>query len=208
MKKQIIFALGLAAILPPPVRPSKTENKCETKLADNFENPSSDFRSAPFWVWNCDVTKEDIDFSLGQYKDKGFGGAFLHPRFGMKTEYLSPEWFDLVAHAEKKCAELGLNLWIYDENSYPSGFAGGHVNDQMNESQSDGYAFVPQKLKKLSAADVEANQIILARDGEGFRDITAEAKSHIGKDGEFFRLQEAFLRADAVVCGKRVCRYS
>ena len=202
MKKQIMFALGLAAIFAAACSSSKTENKFETKLADNFENPSSDFRSAPFWVWNCDVTKEDIDFSLGQYKDKGFGGAFLHPRFGMKTEYLSPEWFDLVAHAEKKCAELGLNLWIYDENSYPSGFAGGHVPDQMPESQSDGYAFVPQKLKKLSAADVEANQIILARDGEGFRDITAEAKSHIGKDGEFFVYKKLFFAPTPWFAGK------
>lgn len=63
---------------------------------------------------------------LGDFKAQGFGGAFVHPRPGLVTEYLSDEWFDLYKYSVEKGKELGLNIWIYDENSYPSGFAGGH----------------------------------------------------------------------------------
>ncbi len=166
-----------------------------SQLADDFENPSSDFRSAPFWVWNCGVTKEDIDFSLGQYKDKGFGGVFLHPRFGLKTEYLSDEWFELAGYAEKKCEELGLNLWIYDENSYPSGFAGGHVPDKMPESYSEGFGLAPYRLNKL--ADSERYFLILERNGNSFKDITAGAKKREGSQGDFYCYEKIFFPKSA-----------
>ena len=57
----------------------------------------------------------------------GLGGAFIHPRPGMITEYMSDEWYSLYRYAVDKGKEMGLDIWIYDENSYPSGFAGGHV---------------------------------------------------------------------------------
>jgi hypothetical protein len=41
------------------------------------------------------------------------------------TPYLSDEWFRLWKLALKEAEKLDMNVWIYDENSYPSGFAGG-----------------------------------------------------------------------------------
>jgi len=54
-------------------------------------------------------------------------GAFVHPRPGLITDYLSEDWFALYAYSLEVAERLGLDIWIYDENSYPSGFAGGHV---------------------------------------------------------------------------------
>ncbi len=34
------------------------------QLISVFSDPSSEYRSAPFWVWNNDVSKEDIDRTL------------------------------------------------------------------------------------------------------------------------------------------------
>ena len=79
---------------------------------------------------NTDVTKEDIDFSLTEYKKQGIGGAFIHPRTGLQTEYLSDEWFELVDYAVDKGKELKLNIWIYDEYVCPSGFAGGKFSTE------------------------------------------------------------------------------
>lgn len=31
-----------------------------------------------------------------------------------------------------------MNVWVYDENTFPSGFAGGHVNAEMPESYNQG----------------------------------------------------------------------
>ena len=42
-----------------------------SKLKDEFKNPSSEYRSAPLWVWNTQVTKADIDRMLLELKDAG-----------------------------------------------------------------------------------------------------------------------------------------
>jgi len=65
--------------------------------------------------------------TLLDFAERGFGGAFVHPRPGLITEYLSEEWFELWRFAQRTAGELGLALHVYDENSYPSGFAGGYV---------------------------------------------------------------------------------
>lgn len=81
----------------------------------------------PLWVWNGQMSRERIDAMLGQFAVQGIGGVFIHPRPGLITEYLSDEWFDLWGHALERCKSLGLQCHIYDENSYPAGFAGGHT---------------------------------------------------------------------------------
>ena len=84
------------------------------------------------------ITKEEIDKFMEGFKNAGSSQVIIHPRPGLITEYLSDEWFDLYKYAVEKGKELGMNVWIYDENSYPSGFAGGHVPDEMPESYNQG----------------------------------------------------------------------
>jgi len=96
-------------------------------IKQQFLQPDKQFGSAPLWVWNTKVSKEIIDSMLTGFKQQSFGGVFVHPRPGLVTPYLSAEWFDLWKYAMQKAKQLGLDIWIYDENSYPSGFAGGHV---------------------------------------------------------------------------------
>ena len=43
-----------------------------------------------------------------------------------------------------------MKVWIYDENSYPSGFAGGHVPDQMPESYNQGQGLRMTKCRYAS----------------------------------------------------------
>lgn len=81
----------------------------------------------PLWVWNGEVTPARIDAMLEQFAAQGMGGVFVHPRTGLVTEYLGEEWFRCWEHALRTCERLGLACHIYDENSFPSGFAGGHV---------------------------------------------------------------------------------
>ena len=99
-----------------------------SSLIKEFKSPGADYCSAPLWVWNKDVSKEMIDSNLIEFKKQGIEGAFIHPRTGLHVEYLSDEWFGLVAYAIEKARELGMNMWIYDEYVCPSGFA---QNDRM-----------------------------------------------------------------------------
>ena len=67
---------------------------------------------------------------------QGFGGVFLHARGGLMTEYLSPRWFELIRHAVRECVRLGMTPYLYDEDAYPSGKAGGHVAARVPEARS------------------------------------------------------------------------
>ncbi len=81
----------------------------------------------PLWIWNGKVTRERIDEMLQSLHGAGMGGVFVHPRPGLLTEYLSEEWFALWNYAADACEKLGMECHVYDENTFPSGFAGGHV---------------------------------------------------------------------------------
>ena len=98
-----------------------------------FKNPPALYRPAPLWVWNDEMTEEAIAFQLKELAEHGFGGAFVHPRPGLVTEYLSDRWFSPWGYALDCAKKLGIKLYIYDENSYPSGFAGGHVSGIVPE---------------------------------------------------------------------------
>jgi len=104
-----------------------TKNNSQKLDKNLFQNPTAEYRAVPFWSWNCKVTKELIDNQLLIFKEMGFGGVDIHPRAGMETEYLSREYMELVEYTVLRCKELGLTCWLYDEDRFPSGAAGGIV---------------------------------------------------------------------------------
>ena len=130
---------------------SRTTDFAEVEA--QFADPDGSFRPAPLWTWNAKVTVDDIDRMLRDFKDQGFGGAFVHPRPGLETEYLSDEWFSLWRHSVEKGRELGLDIWIYDENSYPSGFAGGHMYREMPQASDHPTRFVVEDGKVSLACE-------------------------------------------------------
>jgi hypothetical protein len=161
-----------------------------TQLVLYFENPPPEYRTAPFWVWNDDVTKAGIDRTLNAFKEQGIGGVFLHPRYGLITEYLSDEWWELVEYSLEKAEELDLKLWIYDENSFPSGFAGGHVAAQMPEANSEGVALRPHFKDILQyPSGQERIKHIFKKEGNLWIDITDIANQELGKRGEYSLLE-------------------
>ena len=80
-----------------------------------------------FWFLNHRLDKEELRWQLEELKDKGFSGVFPHPRDGLLTPYMSDEWFDAVRFIGEECRRLELEFWLYDEDPYPSGVAGGKV---------------------------------------------------------------------------------
>lgn len=96
-----------------------------------FTNPPNEFRPWPLFVLNDEYLPGTGEARLTELLENlarvGYGGVFLHPRPGLITEYLSPRWFEIIRHCIAECRRLKLVPALYDENSYPSGFAGGHV---------------------------------------------------------------------------------
>jgi len=174
----------------------QTENEKQLnlqELSEFFKNPTKEYRTAPLWVWNDQISHQSIDWMLNDLKDKGFGGAFVHPRPGLITEYLSEDWFELFRYSVDKGKELGLNIWIYDENSYPSGFAGGHVPAQMPESYNQGQGLKMTNFQILPDT-ISSHYLCLLKSGDEFLDITSEITDYFGNSGHFYVFHKTYYR--------------
>jgi hypothetical protein len=161
------------------------------QLKGLFIDPPSDYRSAPLWDWNDKITEEGIDFQMKKFKEGGLGGVFIHPRPGLITEYLSEDWNHLYDFTIQKAKELGMKVWIYDENSYPSGFAGGHVPAQMPDSyiHGTGMSYVSQEIFK---PDTSKYEVILKMENNGFKDITDNYKAEVGAAGKYYLFKKTY----------------
>lgn len=52
-----------------------------------FKDPGADYRSKPFWSWTGKMEEKELFRQLDILKEMGFGGAFMHSRVGLATEY-------------------------------------------------------------------------------------------------------------------------
>ncbi|MFC2126376.1 glycosyl hydrolase [Bacteroidota bacterium] len=155
-------------------------------LIQDFKSPPIIYSTAPLWVWNDEITHEKIDFQLAEYKKVGIHQAFIHPRPGLIFEYLNDSWFELAKYTVEKGKELDMNIWIYDENSYPSGFAGGHVPASFPPDKDPVAGLQLQKISELDDADLEKYIIIIKRDGDSFKDITDNSGNYLDQRGEYY----------------------
>ncbi len=74
------------------------------------------------------------DEGVGYYLRRGRGGLVCNVDF---RDYLqSEEAWDLLVQMVDICANLGMPVWIYDEEGYPSGAAGGLVLRQYPEVEA------------------------------------------------------------------------
>ncbi len=77
--------------------------------------------------------------ALKALKDAGMGGIVCNVAF---QEYLKSEahWAALV-RAVESCRQLGMAVWIYDEDGYPSAAAGGRVLEKNRAFEAQVLAF-------------------------------------------------------------------
>ncbi len=89
------------------------------------------YKPIPFWSWNGKLEKDALKQQIRWMRQTGNGGFFMHARSGLKTQYLSDEWMECI----EACAEEGADMqaWIYDENGWPSGFAGGKLLENAED---------------------------------------------------------------------------
>jgi len=106
-----------------------------------FAHPPRQYASAPLWVWNDLLTEKQVRDTMRDLAGQQVKQVFVHPRPGLMTPYLGEDWFRLWKVALQEAERLDMNVWIYDENSYPSGFAGGWVPELMPESRGQGLHF-------------------------------------------------------------------
>jgi hypothetical protein len=103
-----------------------------SKLIERFTNPGNAYRGAPFWAWNGKLEPQELRRQIQIMHRMGLGGFFMHARVGLDTPYLSKEWFDCVNVCVGEAKKLKMNAWLYDEDRWPSGAAGGLVTKNPN----------------------------------------------------------------------------
>lgn len=96
-----------------------------------FENPGTQHRGAPLWSWNCKLNEAELLEQIDQMHAMGLGGFHIHVRIGLEDEYLGDEFMRLVRRCVDRARELGMYAWLYDEDRWPSGYAGGLVTQDV-----------------------------------------------------------------------------
>jgi len=121
-------------------KPGKT---FEQKL---LKNPPLECEVTYSWLWNEPVTKEGIDERLEGFVKAGVKSLYILPlpkdfrpetlRTFLSPEYLTKDFWEIVNYAMRKCVELGIKPWIYDEGGWPSGAAGRRTEMEYPEAIS------------------------------------------------------------------------
>ncbi|KAK6903257.1 hypothetical protein I203_108522 [Kwoniella mangroviensis CBS 8507] len=110
---------------------------------DTFQDPPREYRGAPFWGW---VTKQEKKSTLEQidmFEEMGMGGFHMHTRVGLDIPYMGEEFMDIVEGCVETAKKKGMYAFLYDEDRWPSGFAGGKVLEGHPELRHQHLLFTP-----------------------------------------------------------------
>lgn len=100
-------------------------------IIEKLKTNLTQYRPVPFWSWNGKLEKKQLIKQIDELKADGMGGYFMHARSGLKTEYLSDSWMQAIDDCGNYGEQVGMCSWIYDENGWPSGFAGGKLLEDV-----------------------------------------------------------------------------
>ena len=152
---------------------------------EEFLRPSEEYSMAPFWFWNGDMQDGEICRQLDEMRLKGVYECIVHARKGLEVPYLSDEWFRKIRVAAGHAAKTGMRLWIYDENNWPSGYAGGRVIEDDPDFAAKCLSvekIYPVMDKDVAVPEVEGKEIeavVAVYHNEKFYDITDRVRGTV-----------------------------
>lgn len=81
-----------------------------------------------FWSINDALDLDALTVQLDELKASGLDGVIFHPRYyPNQPKYMSEAYLDIVSDLILYAKRIGMEFWLYDENGWPSGTAGGEV---------------------------------------------------------------------------------
>jgi len=132
-----------------------------------FKTPTSEYRGTPFWAWNCNLDREELLWQIEMFKKMGLGGFHMHVRSGLVTPYLSDEFMDLIRACVDKAKDEDMLAWLYDEDRWPSGCAGGIVTREK-QHRIKYLLFTSKSYEEESGKVRDGNEVATAvRSGRG-----------------------------------------
>lgn len=98
-----------------------------------------------FYSWNENMDIEQVKEQIKDFYLKGFQGFYIHARAGLTVNYLSDEWFKIIKICLQQAEKYQFEVGIYDENGWPSGYAGGLVIDGKKDFMQKRLEFTENK---------------------------------------------------------------
>jgi len=106
--------------------------------AANFKTPPREYGAIHWAIWGGELTKERIVSELDSLVANGVYIINFGPSQHMTPKYFSPEHLALIKFGVEEAAKRGMKVWIADEGSYPSGFAGGLISKEYPQLAMQG----------------------------------------------------------------------
>ena len=175
LRNLLLFSLvSLAALFGVATSAASGPANGSSRVKALFKDPPREYSTGPLWVWNDMLTEQQIRDTMHDLASQKVKQVWVHPRPGLMTPYLSADWFRLWKVALKEAERLDMDVWIYDENSYPSGFGGGLVPEAMPESRGRGLTFREAKAAPKWSEDLIG---VYRLEGGTSENVTARVKS-------------------------------
>jgi len=129
----VLVALPMVLFAQQPqqiVRPwQQITNPTLKEVAGNFKTPPREYGAIHWDIMGGEQNRERITSELDALQKEGMFIVNLGPARGMTPKYLSPEHLALTQFAVQEAKKRGMKIWLADEGSYPSGFAGGKISE-------------------------------------------------------------------------------
>lgn len=146
-----------------------------------FRSPTSEYRGTPFWAWNCKLDGDELKWQIDVLDQMGFGGFHMHVRTGMDTPYLSDEFMDRVDDCVEHARNRKMLAWLYDEDRWPSGAAGGIVTkDEKYRQRSLMFTTAPYETNNRLGMDSDLSARV-GRSNRGY--LLAKFEVKLNADG-------------------------
>jgi len=172
---------------------------------------SNNLRFYSLWAINDTLKRHVLKAQLDEMKSLGLAGVIFHPRFyPNKPAYMSQPYLSILSELILYAKQIDMEFWIYDENGWPSGTAGGEVMTRRPDlkcewielhSQDNGQAEIVYGSKAaVSSFDPSATSVFIEFTHEGYRKgLMPEAFEYVTG---FFADEVAFLDGHGITVKK------
>ena len=111
------------------------------------------------WALTGTLPSDAVRRQLDLYHGAGWG-VVLYPRWGLELEYLGDAWFERIRFIVEQAAARTMEVWLYDEFTWPSGHAKGLVTQGHDELQAQVLHVNPDGTHHLERVPESANLLM------------------------------------------------
>lgn len=95
-----------------------------------FKKPKRIYYGTIMWGWSGRLNLKKLLQNIEIFKQMGFANIMPTSRSGLQTKYLGRTWLKYIERCVAFAKKKDMGVWIYDEDRWPSGYAGGNIDNK------------------------------------------------------------------------------